>query len=63
MDFINCTLTVCLSVCLYAFNSDVAAGQSRIHFVLQVFLRNFKYSEKLCVRSTLLAIYVIIVCL
>jgi hypothetical protein len=62
MDFTNCSLAVCLSFYLYTFNSDVAAAQSWIQFVLQVLLRNIKYKEKLCARSTLLAIYVIIVC-
>ena len=62
MVFINCSMAVCLYVYLYAFNSDVAAGQSWIQFVLQVLLRNFKCSEKLCARSTLLAIFLIIIC-
>lgn len=62
MVFVNCGMAICLNVYLYAFSSDVAAGQSWIQFVLQVLLRNFRYSEKLCARSTLLAIFLIIIC-
>jgi hypothetical protein len=60
--FIKFSLAACLYVYLCAFNSGVAAGQSWIQFVLQVLLRNFKYSEKLCTRSTLLGVYLIIIC-